>query len=143
MPKRIRTFVDSGVLLYAARGNEQLAGRALQVLDDPDRTHVTSEFVRLEVLPKPLFHRQAAEAEFYLKFFENADRLIRATSALVAEAQAEAERSGLSAIDALHVAAARRGRCDELVTTETTTKPLFRVTGIRIVSIHLSSGQIA
>lgn len=47
-----RTFLDSGVLMAAARGTDDTALLALQILDDPDRKFVSSFFVKLEVLPK-------------------------------------------------------------------------------------------
>jgi hypothetical protein len=46
-----RTFVGSGVLVGAARGTEEVARRAMAVLDDPERTFASSALVRLEVLP--------------------------------------------------------------------------------------------
>lgn len=47
-------------------------------------------------------------------------------------AQREAVKSGLSAMDALHVAAAYLGQADELVTTERPEKPLFRTMLIKV-----------
>jgi hypothetical protein len=51
----MRTFVDAGVLIAAACGLPEIADLAFRVLDDPDRTLFTSDFVKLEVLPKPTF----------------------------------------------------------------------------------------
>lgn len=65
----IITFIDAGVLIAAARGRTEVSAEALAILDDPDRSFASSEFVRLEVLPKALFNRKSAEAEFYLEFF--------------------------------------------------------------------------
>ncbi len=39
---KIRTFVDSGVLITAARGSGESANDALAILDDPDREFVSS-----------------------------------------------------------------------------------------------------
>lgn len=136
---RMRTFVDSGLLILAARGDHRLSQRAIDVLDAPDREYVTSDFVRLEVLPKAVYNRQLDEAEFYRAFFAGVHETVEPSAALVDQASAEAEQSGLSAIDALHVAAAKQARCDELVTTEKTTKPLFRVSGLKINTIRASS----
>ena len=47
---KIRTFVDSGVLITAARGSGESAHDALAILDDPDREFVSSFFIRLEVI---------------------------------------------------------------------------------------------
>ena len=105
--KRIRTFIDSSLLIAAARGNQDISDRALAILDDPGCVFVTSDFVCLEVLPKAVFHVKQAEVHFYRAFFDRAKRTVKASSALVAHAQNEAEQAGLSAVDALHVAAAR------------------------------------
>jgi hypothetical protein len=63
------TYIDSGVLITAARGASLLSDRAISFLGDPLRTYVTSVFVRLEVLPKSIYHQNAAETEFYEAFF--------------------------------------------------------------------------
>jgi len=47
----------------AARGNDEVAARALAVLDDPNRSFVTSDFVRLEVVPKPVYFGRTREAK--------------------------------------------------------------------------------
>ena len=66
-----RTFLDSGVLIAAARGTDNTALLALRILDDPDRKFVSSIFVRLEVLPKAIYNGFREEAAFYQSFFEN------------------------------------------------------------------------
>jgi hypothetical protein len=56
------TFVDAGVLIAAARGGSIQTGRAMDILDDPERQFASSAFVRLEVLPQALFNKRTAEA---------------------------------------------------------------------------------
>jgi len=51
----------------------------------------------------------------------------------------EARQYGLSAIDALHVAAAKRLTADELITTERATTPIHRVGGLVVTTIQLTS----
>jgi hypothetical protein len=53
------------------------------------------------------------------------------------QAYTEACTFGLSALDALHVAAAKFCGAEELITTERPTTLLFRVTGIVIKTINL------
>ena len=132
-----RTFIDSGVLIAAARGNDEVAMRAFQVLDDAQRVFVTSDFVRLEVLPKAIYHRNDDEAEFYETFFHSAQWSAPVSDSLVSQAHIEASNFGLSAVDALHIAAAKTAGAEELITTEKSTKPLFRVTGIIVTTIRL------
>lgn len=131
-----RTFIDSGVLIAAFRGGGNFGERALAVLQDQEREFITSVFVRLEVLPKPVAYGRSAEQSFYRTYFAAVKRMVPASRELIELAQSEAESFGLSAIDALHVAAAKRSRCHEFITTEGPTKPLFRVRGLQMTSIE-------
>ena len=130
------TFVDAGVLIAAARGTDLIALRANQALGDPDRSFVASPFLRLEVLPKAKFHRRLDEASFYEIFFAAVARWAEPDLVLVDKAQSLASRFGLSALDALHVAAALSVGADELLTTERSQKPIHRVTEIRVRTLH-------
>ena len=67
---KIRTFVDSGVLITAARGSGESAYNALAILDDPEREFVSSFFIRLEVIPKPSYFNRESELSFYNNFFD-------------------------------------------------------------------------
>jgi predicted nucleic acid-binding protein len=130
------TFVDAGVLIAAARGIGWVAVRANQVLDDSRRSFASSPFLRLEVLPKAAFHKRIDEVSFYDSFFATVERWAEPDSALAASAQSLASRFGLSALDALHVAAALSVGADELLTTEKPQKPIHRVTVIPVRSLH-------
>jgi predicted nucleic acid-binding protein len=132
----IITFIDAGILIAAARGQSEVSARAMAVLDDPDRTFASSEFVRLEVLPKALFNRKSEEAEFYDAFFDAVTHWPSSNDAVVRHAYDIAVALGLSALDALHVAAAVSAGAEGIVTTEKRTKPLHRMKDIRIRSIH-------
>jgi predicted nucleic acid-binding protein len=132
----IQTYVDSGVLIEAYRSASPLATIALAILNDGNRTFVTSAFVRLEVLPKPTFHQRHNELAFYNRFFAAATVTVPLTRALVDLAMQRAETFARSAVDALHVAAAERANADELITAERPTSPLARVTTIHVVSIR-------
>lgn len=122
-----RTFVDSGVLIAAARGNNELVEAAMKVLDDPEREFVSSDFVKLEVLPKATYHKNTDEALFYREFLSSTVYTVHASKELVAAAHSIAEKHGLAAMDALHVAAAREVNAAEIVTSEKSGKPMFRV----------------
>jgi predicted nucleic acid-binding protein len=130
------TFIDSGVLLAAVRGTDEVARRAMEVLDDPDRTFASSVFVRLEVLSKALYNNSRVEAEFYEAFFATVSHWAEPIEQITAEAYPEAVKVGLAAMDALHVAAAAAVRADELVTTEKHGKPIHRVTSVSVRTIH-------
>jgi predicted nucleic acid-binding protein len=132
----IITFIDAGVLIAAARGRTEVSAQAMAVLDDPDRIFASSEFVRLEVLPKALFNQNADEADFYNAFFGAVTHWPTSNDAVVRHAYEIGVRLGLAALDALHAAAAISAGAEELVTTEKRTKPLHRVTDIRVRSIQ-------
>ncbi|HEV7518002.1 MAG TPA: nuclease [Thermoanaerobaculia bacterium] len=110
----------------------------MEVLDDPGRAFATSAFVRLEVLPKALFHRHRDESAFYEAFFAEVARWAVPSPELFDQALAEASRIGLSALDALHVTAAMSVEAEELVTTERPGKPIHRVTAMPVRTLHSS-----
>ncbi len=132
----VRTFVDSGVLIAAARGNHELSQAALAVPDDPEREFVASDFVELETVPKAQYHGNTDEVAFYETFFRATVDMVGASRALIADAHSQAATIGLAAMDALHVAAAREARAIEIVTSERPEKPLFRVASPLIRSIR-------
>jgi len=130
------TFVDASVLIAAARGSDEVSALAMETLDDPNRTFASSVFVRLEVLPKAVFHKRRAEADFYRAFFGKVVRWARPTDNLLRRAYHDAVYSRLSAIDALPVAAAKLVQAAELVTAEKSDSPLCRCSSIRVRTIR-------
>lgn len=132
-----RTYIDSGVLIAAARGTSAVAIPALEILDDPNREFASSFFVKLEVLPKAICYKDTAESDFYETFFNAV--IYWANQDIVEDAYHEACELGLAALDALHGAAAESVGAKELVTTEKPNKPIGRVTDITVISIFSSS----
>ena len=132
-----RTFLDAGVLIAAARGSDAVAQRALDIIKDRERVFVSSPFVRLEILPKAVFHRQEGEITFYRSYFDLVRIWVDADRDLLEEADNVASRFGLAALDALHVTSAMIAGADELVTTERPTRPIHRVSGLLVKTIHL------
>lgn len=130
-----RTYVDAGVLIGGFRGIGTLGGDALAVLGDPGREFVGSVFLRLEILPKAIYHRNANEVAFYEEFFARVVAWAEPNAEMAERAELEAARHGLNALDALHVAAAGLLGAAELVTTEGMRKPIHRVRGVTVVGI--------
>jgi predicted nucleic acid-binding protein len=130
------TFIDAGVLMAAARGTDAESVSTMEILDDPDREFASSVFVKLELLPKSIFNKKQAEVDFYMAFFDAVAQWAADLDAIADEAYREACASGLAAMDALHVAAARSTGAEELITTEKAGKPIHRVKSPAIVSIH-------
>jgi len=132
----LRTFLDSGVLLTAWRGElSVLAEVALDIMADGQRAFFTSDNVKLELLPKPTYEKRRVELQFYNEHFRSTVRSEPFSPELGNEALALAQKYGLSAGDALNVAAAIRQGAEEFITSELPGKPIFRVPGIKIISL--------
>lgn len=128
----MRTFLDSGVLITAARSRGADQRFALSILGDANRVFLTTPFLALEVVPKVTFHKQELELLFYERYMASA-ATYRGLNRIEIEkvARAEAARCGLAALDALHVAAAFLLKADELITTEKPGKPIYRTTLVK------------
>lgn len=134
------TYVDADVLIAAAKGTEAFSESALEVLDDPDRAFVCSDYLRLEVLPNAVYFGNTATRDFYEEFFRAVIHWVPSSPEFSARAFGLACRYGLGAVDALHVAAAEAGGA-ELITAEEPTKPMLRVVSPRVVSIRNAEPQ--
>lgn len=130
------TFPDTNVLIAAATGQGNHAPQALAIMRDPARTFASSPFVRLELVPKAVFHKRIAEAAFYERFFRRVSRWIDDYAMMVAEAEKFGGQFGLNMGDALHIAAALMAGADEFVTAERPTSPFKNVKGIKVISIY-------
>jgi predicted nucleic acid-binding protein len=133
----LRTSLDSGVLLTAWRGEPSPETEAaLSIMADDQRQFYTSDNVKLELLPKPAFEKRRVEVEFYQDHFDSALATEPFSPELGRLALGLATKHGLSAGDALNVAAAIRQGVEEFVTSELPGKPIFRVAGIRVISLR-------
>jgi predicted nucleic acid-binding protein len=131
-----RTFVDAGVLIVAARGKGDIAVRALEVLDDPNREFASSPFLQLEVLPKAVFNKMADEVAFYEEFFKQVAHWADDLNQIVQDAHQEACTAGVGPFDSLHVAAAALVGAAELITSEKPEKSIYRAKCVPVVSIR-------
>lgn len=132
----IKTFLDTGVLILAWRGDTARKMRALTLLNDQHRKFVCSPFVRLELVPKSVYYRNQQEQEFYHDYFQLVDEWVEDFAAMYSEATQVGEKYGLAALDALHIAAAGIAQCEEFITAERPTSPFSRVQGIKITTIY-------
>jgi predicted nucleic acid-binding protein len=135
-----RTYLDSNVLIAAWNGDTDTRSWARAVIDDPQRTLVVSDFVRLEVLPKPTFHRRSSELVFMEAILSAAEQ-VAVEPALVTRALTLAGKHDLHPLDALHLAAAAQAGVDELVTLERPGKPMCQQTEVRVVSLRAKRDQ--
>jgi len=125
-----RTYLDSSVLIQAVHGVD--GDKTAALLEDPEREFVAATFIKLELLPQPTFHKRKAELEFLQAYFDRVTEWRDADEALVATALKEASVVPLTAIDAIHVAAARALGCDEFVTAEKPGKPLHKARDLKV-----------
>lgn len=133
----VRSFPDSGVLIGAARGVSPFDQIAFDYFDDSRRIFLTSPFVRLEVLPKAVYHRREDETAFYEAFFLHPQvEWCYDWEQITKFADQEARQHGLGALDALHVTAAYLLGADELVTTERPNKPIYRTSLVHVTYLY-------
>ena len=130
----MKTFLDTGVLLHAWRG-ETLSGAAMVIIDDDTREFFTSQMVRLELLPKARFEKRSKEVAFYESHFSDCSGSEPLSHELGREAEKLAVRHGLAGPDALQLAAAIRQGVEEFYTSEKPGKPMFRVNEIKVISL--------
>ena len=131
----MKTFLDSGVLISAWRGNSLRSDLARQILADEGREFISSEAVKLELLPKPTYEKRHTETQFYQQYFALATSE-PFSAELGREALALAKKHGLAAVDALHLASAIRQGAAEFITAEQPDKPMFRMAAIKVFSLH-------
>lgn len=136
-----RTYIDASVLIAAFQGKEPTFRRALEVLDDPKRHLIVSDYLRLEVLPKPTFLKRSTEIEFMNAVLQNAAENVSTSPQLTGHAIALAGKYDMSPIDSLHVAAAVVAAADELVTMEKGTRPMCQVEEVKVMSLLSSAGK--
>jgi predicted nucleic acid-binding protein len=137
--KKTLTFIDSNVLIAAATGKGKQALRALAILNDSAREFASSPFVRLETVPKAVFHKQQLEVAFYERFFADVQAIHSTPESfelLIKEAEKVGGQFGLNMADALHIAAALDLAAEEFITAERPTSPFRNVKGIKIISIY-------
>ena len=125
-------FLDAGVYIAAVRGEEEVARRALELLDNPRVELASSRFLMLEVLPWARYQQRLDEVRFFEAIFGSILHWPESEEAVVERALRESAQHGIAAMDALHLAAALLVDAHEFVTTEKPTRPLYRAQGIRV-----------
>ena len=86
-------------------------------------------------MPKAVYHKRHAEKAFYDRYFREA-RWVRDFERIEEVARREAEKHGLGAMDALHLAAAHIGGAAEFITTEKLSKPIHRSKLVKVVYLY-------
>lgn len=81
----------------------------MEILDDPNREFVVSNYLKLEVLPKPTFHRFLDEINFMKTVLDNATENVTTSLELTTLAVELASKYDMRPLDALHVSSALKG----------------------------------
>jgi predicted nucleic acid-binding protein len=139
-----RTYIDSNLIINAVRPSvdREQRLRALAVLEEPSRTFIVSDYVKMETLPKMRYNKQQKQVEFTEVLFQKSE-YIRSSGKIIDKAEELAEQYGLAAMDALHAASAIAAGADELLTFESPTKPFFRIPPevLKVVSLHSATAE--
>ena len=133
---RILTYLDSDILRILWKGEDEIAQRAIEVIDDNDRIFASSMFSKIELIPKPIFNKRNDEVAFYEEFFNSVSVWAEINKVLVDKAIIEAGRIDLTPIDALHIAAAASMGVDEFITGEKDTSPMHRTSMVAVRTIR-------
>ena len=131
----ILTYIDSGVLIAATRGQTDFSHVAFLALTDPSRLYASSVFVQLELLSISKKFRCTEQNDLYKVFFETVTHWAEDFSCITQIACEQSERYGLTAMDALHIGAAITVGASEIITTQGSDKPIHKNREIRVVSI--------
>lgn len=89
----------------------------------------------MEIFPKVIYNKSQEEENFYKEIFDSCEFLIW-NNEVLEKAKTIAERYGLSAMDAFHIAFALEANVDEFITSERPNKPIFRVEELRVINIE-------
>lgn len=125
MPK-IKTYLDSCALIDLIAGQQEQAQPILEIINDENREFYFSHFVMLETLPtarrnKDLYDCQEAMLEEYFGF----SNLVKLDENDFEQAIALIAEKHLQTIDCLHVVAAKKAGCHELISTEKPHKSIY------------------
>ncbi|MCX6592794.1 MAG: PIN domain-containing protein [Acidobacteria bacterium] len=128
----IRTFLDAGVLITAYSGRAGVEAKAAAILEGKNRVFLASPFVRHELCPKAQFNKRQLEYRFYTEYFRRA-QIFDDVRLILERAGREASRTGIGAMDSLHIAAAHLLSADEFITTEKPGKSIYRTKLVKVL----------
>jgi len=127
-----RTYVDSGVLIAAACGGGRLGECALAVLQDSAREFVSSDYIKMKFFRSQSTSGGERKSSSITPISQGFPIWLNFRCVTPSGCLEEACRSGLQSYDAIHIAVAAIGGCDELITTEKPTSAIHRASLIRV-----------
>ena len=136
MDSPIITYTDACLLMAAFKQDDERNPRAVSIIEDKRRRFIVSDALWLEIMPAPLRNKRSNEVAFYENFFTRA-RHIPMTDAIMRRARDLAGRYFLDAMDAIHIAYALQAGADQFISAENSTKPMFAVQEMPVLTIAL------
>jgi predicted nucleic acid-binding protein len=139
---KIRTYLDTNILITAFQGQDQrIIDRIYCILDDPEREFIGSDFLRLELLPKPTFYRKQSEIQFMQEFLDETEN-VTISDKITQKVIELAGHYDLQPMDALHISAATDAKVEEFITLENPDKPMCKIPeneiGLKVYSLRKS-----
>lgn len=135
----IRTYLDTNVLIAAARGDQNPSQAALAILGDINRVFVSSIFSRMETLPFPMRRGNTQERDFYLEFYRDVQAWVRDIELIINNAISLSGTENIDILDACHLVSAITLGADEFITAEKPNSPLVKYTGIKVTTIYIEA----
>ncbi len=121
-----KTYLDTGVLIAAFKGDEAASDRALEIIGNETRAFIVSDLLTLECVSPALANGYLEQADFCQKFIaEGINTPLSAAS--TGWAVERASKCCIGAMDVLHMAVAVEAGADEFITTEAPTKGFFNL----------------
>lgn len=124
---KTRTYLDANILITAFQGRDQkIINEIYGILEDSKREFIGSDFLRLELLPKPTFYKRQSEVQFMQAFLDETEN-INISDKITQKAIELAGCYDLQPMDALHISAAIYARVEEFITLENPGKPMCKI----------------
>jgi predicted nucleic acid-binding protein len=115
----MRLYLDSCVVIYYVEQNPLFFLRVDERINDAETRIVVSDLTRLECLVQPLRQSDTDRLKQFELFFRSSDLVVMGCSGSVFDLATELRaRHRLKTPDALHLAAAIHGGCEEFWTND-------------------------
>ena len=136
MADTILTYVDACLLIAAFQNKSERDQTASGILNDKRRVFLASDALWMEVMPAPRRNKRQREIDFYERFFARA-RHLPMSDAIMRRARGLSSIYHLDAMDAIHIAHAIDAGADEFVSAENSTKPMFAVQEMPVLTVAM------
>jgi len=138
----MKTYLDTNILIAAFQDkDEEIVKTISDIQNDSDREFIGSDFLYLELLPKPTFQKRQPEVQFMQEFLDETEN-VTISDKITQKAIELAGRYDLQPMDALHISAAIYAKVEEFITLEKPDKPMCKIPedeiGLKVYSLRKS-----